>query len=88
MNDEQFNEHCAVIEKNYRSRPDFIDIPSEVLGGAGYSRNVPGAVQYSKEQAVDIEKKFVEAYENNARRGVYENSEALRNRITQEVLGK
>ena len=88
MNDEEFNEHCAVIEKNYRSRPDFIDIPSEVLGGAGYSRNVPGAVQYSKEQAIDIEKKFVEAYENNARRGVYENSEALRNRITQEVLGK
>lgn len=88
MNDVEFSEHCAVIEKNYRSRPDFIDIPSEVLDGAGYSRNVPGAVQYSKEQAVDIEKKFVEAYENNARRGVYENSEALRNRITQEVLGK
>lgn len=88
MNDAEFNEHCARIEKNYRSRPDYIDIPSEILGGAGYSRNVPGAVQYSKEQAIDIERKFMEAAESNARRGVYERAEVLRDRIMQDVLGK
>jgi hypothetical protein len=88
MKDAEFDEHCARIEKNYRSRPDYIDVPNEIIGGAGYSRNVPGAVQYSKEQAIDIERKFMEAAESNARRGVYERAEVLRDRIMQDVLGK
>lgn len=82
MTDEQFKNHCADIEANYRKNPNFIEVPSYLTGGAPqYSTDRPGSVQYSKDREQQIEAEVMKIAHRNAYKGVYQRAEDIREEV-------
>lgn len=78
MSDEQFENRCVEIQKNYRRVPTGIEVPPGLVGSAPADANRPGAVQYAKEESDDFERKVAELAEDYAARGIYKPSDEIR----------
>ncbi len=85
MTDAQFAARCKEIASNYRPVPTNIKVPSWLVESAPTGGERPGAVQYSKERAADIESRVAQLADNYASRGVYKPSEEIRNEVAKSM---
>lgn len=85
MTDAQFEERCKEIAANYRPVPTTINVPSWLVESAPIGGERPGAVQYSKEHAADIESRVARLADSYASRGVYKSSEEIRNEVAKSM---
>ena len=85
MTDAQFAARCREIASNYRPVPTNIRVPSWLVESAPAGGERPGAVQYSKERAADIESRVAQLADSYASRGVYKSSEEIRNEVAKSM---
>lgn len=82
MNDEEFENHCADIEANYRKNPNYIEVPAYLTQSASqYAGDRPGAVQYSKEREDQIEAEVMKIAHRNAYNGKFQSAEEIREEV-------
>lgn len=85
MTDSQFDARCREIQTNYRRVPTEIDVPGRLVSGApAQFAERPGAIQYSKERASELERAVAKRAEENAQRGVYQPSEQIRAELAKQ----